>query len=441
MIEINIFNPNNKKYKEENSEEYWIDIKLIYNLFSKIIQNEKCDMAILKQYIKYDFIFKYMQLFNSNIDDEKDILGTILHRIYRKVICRRKMIRTQIINYFNLENIKKMKYNGVKECLNIMSSIVSGFSVPLRVEHINVFENNIIPLYKPQLCALYFNNLVTCSMIFLTKDETLSIPLLEGILDYFHFHDFHIKKLLLDELKEIFKFCDIDNMNNIIEKLFNTIVKCFSEYNTELIDKSLSLFNNKIFISIIKKYINISFKIIVPKVDYFSKKHWDSTIKNHFNYVNQILKSVDYTNYINALNINLNNEINLFPENEEEEEKQINLAIQLSKIQNKNKDKGNNIDENINIIKRSIHESINNQVSEVEEEFDEDYGICPITQNYMKNPVLSPSGNYYEKTAILNWLKNNNTDPLTRQYLTPNMLIEDEEFKKKIIEYRKKFKK
>ena len=117
------------------------------------------------------------------------------------------------------------------------------------------------------------------------------------------------------------------------------------------------------------------------------------------------------------------------------------LAIQLSKIQNKNKEKGNNIDENINIIKRSIHESINNQVREVEEEFDEDYGICPITQNYMKNPVLSPSGNYYEKTAILNWLKNNNTDPLTRQYLTPNMLIEDEEFKKKIIEYRKKFKK
>ena len=117
------------------------------------------------------------------------------------------------------------------------------------------------------------------------------------------------------------------------------------------------------------------------------------------------------------------------------------LAIQLSKIQNKNKEKGNNIDENINIIKRSIHESINNQVREVEEEFDEDYGICPITQNYMKNPVLSPSGNYYEKSAILNWLKNNNTDPLTRQYLTPNMLIEDEEFKKKIIEYRKKFKK
>ena len=117
------------------------------------------------------------------------------------------------------------------------------------------------------------------------------------------------------------------------------------------------------------------------------------------------------------------------------------LAIQLSKIQNKNKEKGNNIDENINIIKRSIHESINNQVREVDEEFDEDYGICPITQNYMKNPVLSPSGNYYEKTAILNWLKNNNTDPLTRQYLTPNMLIEDEEFKKKIIEYRKKFKK
>ena len=57
----------------------------------------------------------------------------------------------------------------------------------------------------------------------------------------------------------------------------------------------------------------------------------------------------------------------------------------------------------------------------------------------MKHPVLCPSGNYYEKSAILNWLKKNKTEPLTRQYLSADMLIEDEEFKKKIIEYTKKF--
>jgi hypothetical protein len=56
----------------------------------------------------------------------------------------------------------------------------------------------------------------------------------------------------------------------------------------------------------------------------------------------------------------------------------------------------------------------------------------------MKNPVLSPSGIYYEKEAILNWLKTNNTDPMTREKLSPHMLVEDEEYRKRIIIYKKK---
>ena len=87
---------------------------------------------------------------------------------------------------------------------------------------------------------------------------------------------------------------------------------------------------------------------------------------------------------------------------------------------------------NINII---------NENNKKEEEFDEEYGICPITQEYMKNPVLAPSGKYYEKSAIIDWIKKNNIDPLTREYLTIEMLIEDEEYKKAIIKYRKKFNK
>ena len=59
----------------------------------------------------------------------------------------------------------------------------------------------------------------------------------------------------------------------------------------------------------------------------------------------------------------------------------------------------------------------------------------------MDTPVLSPSGNYYEKSAIISWIEKNHTDPLTREKLTVDMLIEDEEYKKKIKEYRNKFNK
>ncbi len=68
---------------------------------------------------------------------------------------------------------------------------------------------------------------------------------------------------------------------------------------------------------------------------------------------------------------------------------------------------------------------------------EENWGICPITQNYMENPVITPSGNYYEKKAILDWIKRNPYDPISREYLSSDMLMEDIEYKKAIREYRK----
>ena len=127
-------------------------------------------------------------------------------------------------------------------------------------------------------------------------------------------------------------------------------------------------------------------------------------------------------------NKNINNNINKIKEIKELQ-KENNIKDNINNI----KDHINNNQDNINSIKK---ETLN-----TEEEFDEEYGICPITQEYMKNPVLSPSGNYYEKSAIKAWIDKNHTDPFTRENLSMDMLLEDEEYKKNIIEYRKKFNK
>ena len=55
--------------------------------------------------------------------------------------------------------------------------------------------------------------------------------------------------------------------------------------------------------------------------------------------------------------------------------------------------------------------------------------------------MLTPSGNYYEKSTIIDWLKTHNNDPLSREILTVDILVEDNDFKQKIIEYRRKFNK
>ena len=126
---------------------------------------------------------------------------------------------------------------------------------------------------------------------------------------------------------------------------------------------------------------------------------------------------------------------------EKKEEEELFLALKESEKQNYF---NNNIynENNFNFNFDEIDEDkVYGESNEIKEEFDEEYGICPITQEYMTNPVITPSGNYYEKSAIIDWIKKNKTDPLTREPLTVDMLMEDEEYKNKIIEYRKKFNK
>ena len=43
--------------------------------------------------------------------------------------------------------------------------------------------------------------------------------------------------------------------------------------------------------------------------------------------------------------------------------------------------------------------------------------ICSITHEIMTDPVIDNEGNSYEKLAIINWLENHSTSPITRNYL------------------------
>ena len=49
--------------------------------------------------------------------------------------------------------------------------------------------------------------------------------------------------------------------------------------------------------------------------------------------------------------------------------------------------------------------------------------ICPITQKIMEEPVITPYGTTYEKSAIIEWIKKNKTDFKTNNLLTEDMLV------------------
>ena len=277
MIEENIFNNNNNKNRNEKEiQEYLDSINNIYDILYILINNKECKAQILKEYIKFDFLNKLVNLFKSDIYNERENLKIILHQLYYKLTSKRRLIRGIITNYLNFNIISLNQINGAAELLEVMASIILGYTIPLKDEHINFFKNTIIPLYQMEKCNCFFNNLNRCSMLFLEKDSSLSIILLEKIMEYFSFQSYKIKILFLNEIENILDFCEIEKINLLVEKLFKIIVGCFSEYNITLKEKALSFFENEIFVCIIKRYINISFTIILPKIYYFRNNPWDN---------------------------------------------------------------------------------------------------------------------------------------------------------------------
>ena len=67
--------------------------------------------------------------------------------------------------------------------------------------------------------------------------------------------------------------------------------------------------------------------------------------------------------------------------------------------------------------------------------------ICPITSQIMADPVVIASGHTYEREAILKWLENNNTDPLTNEKLSNKAVMQNITMKKMIVSFVDKSKK
>jgi len=65
--------------------------------------------------------------------------------------------------------------------------MISGFAVPLRAEHISFFKTIIVPLHKVQSHPQFSDNLFRCISLFVTKDKSLAIDLIEGLIKYWPF--------------------------------------------------------------------------------------------------------------------------------------------------------------------------------------------------------------------------------------------------------------
>lgn len=131
-------------------------------MFLRFVLKSEVTGLVLEKYISQKFCQKLVNQFNCMDPRERDYLKAILHRIYAKIVAHRRHIRTYI-RYSIYQFVYETEIHwGMGELLEILGSIINGFAVPIRKEHLNFLRYSLVPLHKPPSFTQYCKQLQYC---------------------------------------------------------------------------------------------------------------------------------------------------------------------------------------------------------------------------------------------------------------------------------------
>lgn len=415
----NVFNPITLNQVQNKTEQnYWIYMEGIYKIFLSLLEKGGTNINVNKYCDNDSFLTNLVKLLNSNISEERTYVGEILYKLYNFLGYKRSFIYQKIYDSLHEYIQKNFSCDSIGSYLKIIIKINDACLVPERDQTDNFFKNIIISLHNLDNINIFFDDLKSCLVSVISKDMNLGHFYLNYILDNWPKNNPEKELLFLSEIENAIDY--INNIYSFQEKFFQFLKDRFDDEN-EVVEATINLINKDIIVKFITQYKNNSYPILLPTIKHSSEHFNDYVIQFKCKKILEKLQAIDSSKYEETLN--------MYPQTEEDEERQLQLILELSK-----KDNNPNQDLSQKFEKLSINK---NEFDDC----DENYGICPITQDYMKNPVLSPSGYYYEKEAIVEWVQKHNNDPMTRQKISLNELIEDPVYRDKIIQYRALFNK
>uniref|UniRef100_A0A1A8J4Z4 Serine/threonine protein phosphatase 2A regulatory subunit n=3 Tax=Nothobranchius TaxID=28779 RepID=A0A1A8J4Z4_NOTKU len=286
MICTNIFralppseNPDFDPEEDEPTlEASWPHIQLVYEFLLRFLENPDFQPSIAKRFIDQKFVLQLLELFDSEDPRERDVLKTILHRIYGKFLGLRAFIRKQINNIFLRFIYETEHFNGVSELLEILGSIINGFALPLKAEHKQFLMKVLIPLHTAKGLVLFHAQLAYCVVQFLEKDPTLTAPVIQGLLKFWPKTCSQKEVMFLGEIEEILDVIEPSQFRKIQEPLFKQISKCVANPHFQVSERALYFWNNEYIVSLIEEHIENVLPIMFDCLFTISKEHWNPTI-------------------------------------------------------------------------------------------------------------------------------------------------------------------
>jgi len=207
-------------------EPAWPHLQVAYEFFLRFIVSSEVNAKAAKKYVDQKFCLQLVELFDSEDPRERDYLKTILHRIYGKFMSHRSFIRRAISNVFYRFVYETERHNGIGELLEILGSIINGFAIPLKKEHLQFLVRALIPLHKPKCVALYHQQLSYCIIQYVEKDADTATPILNGFFKCWPWSSSGKQVMFLNELEEILELLGADQLAQVSDMLFTNLARC-----------------------------------------------------------------------------------------------------------------------------------------------------------------------------------------------------------------------
>ncbi|KAL4312643.1 hypothetical protein GQ457_01G016270 [Hibiscus cannabinus] len=291
MVGVNIFrclppafheNTGQEALEPEDEDPYsepsWPHLQLVYELLLRYIVSSDTDTKVAKRYIDHMFVLKVLDLFNSEDPREREYLKMILHRIYGKFMIHRPCIRKAINNIFYRFIYETQRHRGIGELLEVLGSIIHGFSLPMKEENKLFLVRALIPLHKMKTASMYHEHLSYCIVQFVVKDYRLADTVIRGLLKYWPMTNCQKEILFLGELEEVLEATQSAELQRCILPLFRQIARCLHSDHYQVSERALFLWNNEHIVDLIAQNREVILPIIFEALDWNIQNHWNEVI-------------------------------------------------------------------------------------------------------------------------------------------------------------------
>jgi serine/threonine-protein phosphatase 2A regulatory subunit B' len=288
MVRVNLLRtlpPISEDYDPEEDEPMmeaaWPHYQIVYEFFLRFIVSNEVNAKIAKKYIDTHFIRSWIDLFDSEDPRERDYVKTTLHRMYGKFMTYRSFIRKAISQVFYRYIYETGRHNGIGELLEILGSIINGFAIPLKAEHVQFLERCLLPLHKPSKLSLYHPQLSYCITQYVTKDIQTFPTVINGLIKFWPWGSPSKQVLLLNELEELLELCR-EYMQNIQHQVYSLLQLCLASEHFQVVERTLYFWNSEHLCTTLlaQNKAHIILPIIYEALSRTAQGHWNATVES-----------------------------------------------------------------------------------------------------------------------------------------------------------------